>query len=74
MKQLRVELAEYDGRQLVFGFHAGTPVPPDKILALLEDQSGKYRFTPDYRLSVRLGRMTGEEVLRTAKKQLQVFL
>ncbi|WP_291316797.1 transcription-repair coupling factor [Desulfuromonas sp.] len=74
MKRLKVELAEYDGRQLVFAFHATTPVPPEKILALLQEGSGTYRFSPDYRLSVRLGKQEGEEVLAAAKKELRRFL
>jgi transcription-repair coupling factor (superfamily II helicase) len=72
MKQLRVELVEYTGRQLFFSFHATTPVPPDKILHLIE-QPAKYRFSPDYRLSVQIGKMPAEEVLATAKKELQGF-
>jgi transcription-repair coupling factor (superfamily II helicase) len=74
MKKLKVESAEYDGRQLVFGFHSATPVPPEKILALLGDPAARYRFSPDYRLSIRLGRLPGEEVLKEAKKELQAFL
>jgi transcription-repair coupling factor (superfamily II helicase) len=74
MKRLKVELADYDGRQLIFGFHAGTPVPPEKILRLLEDPQGRYRFTPDYRLSVRLGKLPAEELLATAKKELHALL
>ncbi|BCR02969.1 transcription-repair-coupling factor [Desulfuromonas versatilis] len=74
MKRLRVELAEYDGRRLVFGFHARTPVPPDKILRLLEDPQKRYQFTPDYRLSIQLGKLPGEELLGVAKKALQGFL
>lgn len=74
MKRLKVELADYDGRQLVFGFHAGTPVPPEKILQLLGDPQGRYRFTPDYRLSIRLGKLPDEELLATAKKELHALL
>jgi transcription-repair coupling factor (superfamily II helicase) len=73
MKQLRVELVEYTGRQLFFSFHATTPVPPDKILRLMEEPA-KYRFSPDYRLSVQIGKMPAEEVLTAAKKELQGFL
>jgi transcription-repair coupling factor (superfamily II helicase) len=73
MKRLNVELAEYDGRQLLFAFHAGTPVPPEKILKLMDDP-GKYRFSPDYRLSVRTGKLAAAEALAAAKKELQQFL
>jgi transcription-repair coupling factor (superfamily II helicase) len=74
MKRLKVEAAEYVGHQLVFAFHSATPVPPEKILALLDDPTGKYRFSPDFRLSIRLGRLPGEEVLAAAKKELHALL
>jgi len=72
MKQLHVELAEFDGHNLVFAFPPNTKVAPEQILALLAD-SKKYRFSPDYRLSIRLGRLPKEEVLAIAKKELQAF-
>ena len=59
MKRLEVESAEYDGRQLIFGFHPATSVPPEKILRLVAEPGERYRFSPDYRLSVRLGRLHG---------------
>ncbi|MEZ4601256.1 MAG: transcription-repair coupling factor [Syntrophotaleaceae bacterium] len=74
MKRLRIELAEYDGHNLIFGFRADTPVTPDQILGLMRAQDGRYRFTPDYRLTVRSGRLAGEGVLETAKKELHGFL
>jgi transcription-repair coupling factor (superfamily II helicase) len=74
MKRLKIEQAEFDGRSLVFAFHGATPVPPERILSLLEDPQGRYRFSPDYRLSIRLGRCSAEEVLATAKKELRAFL
>jgi transcription-repair coupling factor (superfamily II helicase) len=72
MKELRVELAEYDGHNLVFAFPADTRVEPEQILALLEERA-RYQFSPDYRLRVRLGRLPREEVLAAAKKELQGF-
>jgi transcription-repair coupling factor (superfamily II helicase) len=73
MKRLKVEQAEYDGRQLVFSFHPATPVPPERILALLADPR-KYAFSPDYRLTIRLGRLEGDDILQAAKKELRTFL
>ncbi len=72
MKQLNVEHVEYDGHNLVFAFPASTKVAPEQILALLED-SKKYRFSTDYRLTVRLGRIPRDAVLAAAKKELQGF-
>ncbi|HAD04078.1 MAG TPA: transcription-repair coupling factor, partial [Desulfuromonas sp.] len=74
LKRLKIELAEYDGRQLIFGFHASTPVAPETILQLINDKSGNYRFSPDYKLAVRVGPGAGEELVQTARKALQAFL
>ena len=43
-------------------------MPPEKILRLLEDPQGRYRFSPDFRLSFRLARVPAEELLAAAKK------
>ncbi len=74
MKGLKVETAEYDGRRLVFGFHPETPVPPENILGLMEKQKGKYSFSPDYRLSIRLDLTDRKEVPKSARKELQGLL
>lgn len=72
MKELRVEQAEYDGRQLVFAFPPTTRVSPEQIMELLA-RPERYAFSPDYRLSVRLGRLPAEEVLAAAKKELRAL-
>jgi transcription-repair coupling factor (superfamily II helicase) len=72
MKQLRIEQAEYDGHQVVFSFPPTTRVTPDQIMALLA-RPERYRFSPDYRLSVRLGRLPAKEVLAAAKKELRAL-
>jgi transcription-repair coupling factor (superfamily II helicase) len=74
LKRLRIELAEYDGRQLVLAFHASTPVPPEKILQLLQDGGDNYRFSADFRLTIRFGRLETESLLDAVKKALQAFL
>jgi len=70
MKGLRIELLEYTGHHLVFGFPATTRVTPDQIMALLVDPQ-RYQFSPDYRLSVKVGRLEPEALLAAAKKELQ---
>jgi transcription-repair coupling factor (superfamily II helicase) len=70
MRALRIEQAEYDGQQLVFTFPPTTRVAPEQILGLLQRQD-RYRFSPDYRLSIRLGRLPAEELLAAAKKELR---
>jgi transcription-repair coupling factor (superfamily II helicase) len=72
MKQLRIEQAEYDGHQLVLAFPPTTRVTPEQIMALLA-RPERYRFSPDYRLVVKLGRMPAEEVLAAAKKELRAL-
>jgi len=72
MKQLRIEQAEYDGHQLVFAFPPTTRVTAEQVMALLA-RPERYRFSPDYRLSVRLGRIPAEEALAAAKKELRAL-
>jgi transcription-repair coupling factor (superfamily II helicase) len=74
MKKLRITLAEYDGRQIVFAFHSSTPVEPEKILALIEKQASRYTVSPDYRLFVRTGRLETVERLQATRKELLAFL
>ena len=70
LKELWIESAEYDGRRLLFAFHQATPVPPETILQLLQDKSGLYQFSPDYRLTIKCGKLEGEELLARIKKEL----
>lgn len=74
LKQLWIELAEYDGRRLVCGFHAQTPVSPEKILSLLQKQPERYQFSADYRLTIHLGKRAGRELMGEARKELQLLL
>jgi len=74
LKQLRIESAEYDGRRLIFGFHASTVVPPEKILARLRQPGIKSSFSPDFKLTLEIGRNDGRELLEAAKKELLGFL
>ncbi len=74
LKRLKVEQAEYDGRRLVLAFHASTPVPPQRILDKLKNEAERYHFTPDYRLTIQLGKLGTGEVLPAVKKELQGLL
>jgi transcription-repair coupling factor (superfamily II helicase) len=73
MKRLRVALAEYVGTRIVFAFDAATTVAPERIMGLLKEPD-RYAFTPDYRLSVKVGRIDPATALATARKELQAFL
>jgi transcription-repair coupling factor (superfamily II helicase) len=72
MKRLRIEQAEYDGHQLVLAFPPTTRVSPEQIMGLLA-RPERYRFSPDYRLAVRLGRLPAAELLAAAKKDLRAL-
>jgi len=73
LKQLHIEQVEYDGRRLMFGFHARTSVDPERIMALLR-RPERYQFSPDYRLTVKLGRLPADELLAAARKELQALI
>jgi transcription-repair coupling factor (superfamily II helicase) len=74
LKQLRVELLEYDGRRLILRFHASTPVSPDLIGALLKTEPQRYSLSADFRLAIRCERWQGEELVRETRRELQKFL
>ena len=72
MKRLRIETLEYDGYNLILSFPASTNVSPDQIMERLKKRD-IYKFSPDYRLSIRIGRIPKLDVLSAAKKELQAF-
>ena len=74
LKKLRIENAEFDGRRLIFGFHPSTIVPPEKILGRLQQPGIKSSFSPDYRLTLEVGKIEEKALLECAKKELLAFL
>ncbi|PLX86176.1 MAG: transcription-repair coupling factor, partial [Desulfuromonas sp.] len=70
LKQLKIELMEYDGRQLSLLFHASTQVSPDRIRQLLTEQPDRYRFSADYRMTIALGRLSTADLLLQSRKEL----
>ncbi|MDY0211889.1 MAG: transcription-repair coupling factor [Desulfuromonadaceae bacterium] len=73
LKRLRIDLAEHDGRALVFGFHPTTTVSPDKLLHLIQHNPKIYSLAPDYRLRIVMQRAADLEMIEEARKQLQNF-
>ena len=71
LKQLRIELLEYDGRRLSLLFHASTNVSPELIRSLLEKEPDTYKMSADFRLTIRTERWQGEELLRETRRELQ---
>lgn len=73
LKKHRIDLAEYDGRALVFGFHPTTTVAPDKLLHLIQENPKTYSLSPDYRMRISMSRLEDMQMLEEARKQLQLF-
>jgi len=73
LKQLRVELLEYDGRRLNLRFHASTTVSPELIGGLLKNEPQRYSLSADFRLTIRCERWQGEDLLRETRRELQKF-
>lgn len=71
LKQLRIELLEYDNRQLSLLFHASTKISPDLIRKLVTEQPQTYRLGADFRLVIDLGRLNEIELLARVRKELQ---
>jgi transcription-repair coupling factor (superfamily II helicase) len=74
LKRLLVKEIEHAGNELALSFHERTPVSPDAITALLRKEKGKYRFTPDFRLYVRVADNSFDGVLAEARKVLKCLV
>ena len=73
LKKLRIELLEYDNRDLNLLFHSSTKVSPDLIRSLITEQPEKYRLGADFKLSVALGQLKQDELFIQIRKELQLF-
>ncbi len=73
LKQLRIELLEYDGRRWSLSFHSSTTVSPELIGNLLKTEPQRYSLSADFRLAIRCDRWQGEELLRETRRELQKF-
>ncbi|QWV97557.1 transcription-repair coupling factor [Geomonas nitrogeniifigens] len=74
LKRLLVKEIEYSGNELSLAFHERTPVSPDAITGLLRKEKGKYRFTPDFRLYVRVADCSFDGVLAEARNVLKCLV
>ena len=74
LKRLLVKEIELAGSELVLSFHERTPVSPDSITALLRKEKGKYRFTPEFRLYVKVADGSFEGVLAEARNVLNYLV
>ena len=63
-----------DTVELALWFHERTPVSPDAITALLRQEKGKYRFTPEFRLYARLADASFDGVLSAARNLLKCLV
>ncbi|QXE89866.1 transcription-repair coupling factor [Geomonas subterranea] len=74
LKRLLVKEIEFSGNELSLAFHERTPVSPDAITGLLRKEKGKYRFTPDFRLYVRVADSSFDGVLAEARNVLKCLV
>jgi len=73
LKQLGVELLEYDGRRLSLLFHSATKVSPELIRKLITEKADRYQLGADFKLSINLGRLVATELLLQVRKELQLL-
>ena len=73
LKELCVELLEYDNKRLSLLFHSSTKVSPNLIRQLVTEQADKYHLGADFKLSIELGRLPPGELLVRVRKELQLF-
>jgi transcription-repair coupling factor (superfamily II helicase) len=73
LKARLIREIEFDGRRLLFTFQQKTPVSPDTIITLISRHPKKYKFTPDYRLTIELADTSFEGVLGEARNLLNLL-
>jgi len=71
---LWISKLEQGSANLVFSFHEKTPVPPEKIMRLLEKYKNQARFTPEFRLIVTIEPgVLPEQIFRNAQNILALL-
>ena len=73
-RQLRLLKIERRQQTVVLVFDPVTPVPPEKIVALLHEHRRTLRFIPEHTLELRLTQDAWEAVCKAVKKVLQQLL
>jgi transcription-repair coupling factor (superfamily II helicase) len=73
-RQLRLLKIERRQQTVVFVFDPITPVPPEKIVALLHEHRHSLRFIPEHSLELRLTQDAWAAVCSAVKKVLQQLL
>jgi transcription-repair coupling factor (superfamily II helicase) len=73
-RQLRLLKIERRQQTVVFVFDPVTPVPPEKIVALLHEHRRTLRFSPDHTLELTLTQDAWAAVCNAVKKVLQQLL
>jgi len=72
LKQLKIELLEYDGRRLSLSFHADTSISGDFIRQLLHAEPQRYSLAAGFRLLVRTSeRLREAELIAEVRSELQ---
>jgi len=74
LRRLWISKLEQGSANLVFSFHEKTPVPPEKIMRLLEKYKNQARFTPEFRLIVTIEPgVLPEQIFRNAQNILALL-
>ncbi|MCG6535196.1 MAG: hypothetical protein L7F78_10985, partial [Syntrophales bacterium LBB04] len=67
LHRMRGKKMDYDGKNMVISFHAGSDVDPAKILVLAREEWPAIRLTPDLQLFVPMPGLKGENILRDSQ-------
>jgi transcription-repair coupling factor (superfamily II helicase) len=74
LKSIRGKKMGYDGKNLFIFFHEKSPVEPAKLVALSRNQLKGMRLTPDYKLYLPVPDLTGDAIVREARKLLLALM
>lgn len=73
LKKIFVEKLEQGPANLVFHFHAKTPVTPEQLISFVSRKHNNARLTPEGKLVITVGQMNGQQALDKARTLISSF-
>jgi len=71
LRGVLVSCIDYNGKEIILTFHPQAKGPLEKILALIESNSKRFKFSPELKLSIAFKARDWKEVIDEVKKLLQ---
>lgn len=74
LRQFLINSVDYNSKEVILTFHPLAKASLEKILTLIENDPGKFRFSPDLKLSFVCKARDWKEVMAEVKKTLAIIV